>query len=92
MGFLRDYKPSDGPLFQALDRMALTSEAGAGRGRFHIGEEDDLSVPAAAPTATAGPGSGSAGKGAFLSIWMTRLGGGTRRRGSVGFNEQVRIK
>ena len=71
------------------DRMALTSEAGAGRGRFHIGEEDDLSVPAAAPTATAGPGSGSAGKGAFLSIWMTRLGGGTRRRGSVGFNEQV---
>ena len=73
--------------------MALTSEAGAGRGRFHIGEEDDLSVPAtAAHTATAGPGSGSAGKGAFLSIWMTRLGGGTRRRGSVGFNEQVRIK
>ena len=64
--------------------MALTSEAGAGRGRFHIGEEEDLSVPAAAPM-----GSGSASKGAFFSIWMTRLGGGTRRRGSVGFNEQV---
>ena len=66
------------------DRMALTSEAGAGRGRFHIGEEEDLSVPPAAPM-----GSGSASKGAFFSIWMTRLGGGTRRRGSVGFNEQV---
>ena len=68
------------------DRMALTSEAGAGRGRFHIGEEEDLSVPPAAPM---GSGSGSASKGAFFSIWMTRLGGGTRRRGSVGFNEQV---
>lgn len=61
------------------DRKALTSEIGGGGARFRIGDDDDTSVP------VSGPGSGS--KSAFFSQWMNRLGGATRRRGSVGFTE-----
>ena len=63
------------------DRKALTSDIGGGA-RFQIGDTDeDRTVPTI-------PSKGSSGsKPAFLSQWMNRLGGATKRRGSVGFNE-----
>ena len=61
----------------ASDKKALTSGHGAS---FQIGDEDDMAIPKAGVKTAAG--------GAFFSGWMTRLGGGTTRRGSVGFNEQ----
>ena len=60
------------------DRKALTSDIGGGA-RFQIGDDDDRTVPAIK--------SSSGSKPAFFSQWMNRLGGATKRRGSVGFNE-----
>lgn len=56
------------------DLKALTSE----KGKYHVGGlDDERSVPE------------SPSKNAFFSSWMRRLGGATRRRGSVGFNDQA---
>ena len=60
------------------DRKALTTDIGGGT-RFQIGDDDDRVIP------TIKSSSGS--KSAFFSQWMNRLGGATKRRGSVGFNE-----
>ena len=60
------------------DRKALTSDIGGGA-RFQIGDDDDHIIPAMK--------SSSGSKSAFFSQWMNRLGGATKRRGSVGFNE-----
>jgi len=60
------------------DRKALTTDIGGGTS-FQIGDDDDRVIP------TIKSSSGS--KSAFFSQWMNRLGGATKRRGSVGFNE-----
>ena len=60
------------------DRKALTTDIGGGA-RFQIGDDDDHMIPAMK--------SSSGSKSAFFSQWMNRLGGATKRRGSVGFNE-----
>jgi len=58
------------------DFKALKSD----KGKFHVGGVDEERGIPESPS-----------KNAFFSSWMRRLGGGQRRRGSVGFNEQADI-
>ena len=58
------------------DFKALKSDQAA----FHAsGLEEERGIPE------------SPSRNAFFSSWMRRLGGGNKRRGSVGFNEQADI-